>query len=204
MPLDRSEGRRIDPLGQTHRQRIALRGPRLEEEGGQDRGGCQREQERPGQGEDDRQRHRPEHLPFDPLQGQDRQMDHRDDRHAEDDRLADFQRRVADDVEGLLLRVGVRQVADAVLDDDDGAIDDQAEVDRPQAHQAASDAEVEHQVAGEEHRQRDRQRHDQSRSQIAQKHEQDCDDQDAPLRQVTGPPCRSSSRSSRCGHSTCR
>src|SRR5947209_18257477 len=46
----------------------------------------------------------------------------------------------------------------SVLDDDRRAHDDQAEIDPPEAHQVAGDAPQVHQVAREEHRQRDRQR----------------------------------------------
>ena len=90
-------------------------------------------------------------FPSTPSRRQDRQLHHRDDGHAEDDRPAHLQRCATDDVEAVLLGVGLGQATDAVLDDDHGAVHNQAKVDRPQTHQAAGDAEVEHQVAGEEH-----------------------------------------------------
>ena len=184
VPQRRSQDRLVHPLGPAHREGFVLGSPRLEEERGEDGRGRQGEQQRAGQREDDRQRHRPEHLALDPLQRQDRQVDHRDDRHAKDDWPPHLQCRAADYVERALIRAGVRQAADAVLDHDHRTVDDQAEVDRAEAHQAAGDAEGEHQVAGEEHRQWDRQRHDQARAEVAQEEQQDRDDQHAPLGQV--------------------
>ena len=64
--------------------------------------------------------------------------------------------------------VAVGDVPDAVLDHHDRAIDDHAEVDRPQAQQAGGDAEPQHAGEGEQHRQRNRQRHDDGRPQVAQ------------------------------------
>ena len=58
------------------------------------------------------------------------------------------------------------------LDDDDGAVHNQPEVDRPQAHQVTGDAEQVHQRHGEHHRQRDHRGHDQPTSQISQKQHQ--------------------------------
>ena len=78
----------------------------------------------------------------------------------------------------------VRQPPDAVLDHDDARIDEHPEVDRPQAHQAGRDPRGQHHVGREEHRQRDRQRHDQPAADVAQQRQQDHDDQDAPFDQV--------------------
>ena len=78
----------------------------------------------------------------------------------------------------------VGQVADAVLDHHDRAVDHQAEVDGAQAHQAAGDADPLHHRDGEEHRQRDGRGDDQARAEVAEEGEQDGDDQDRPLEQV--------------------
>ena len=59
----------------------------------------QRQDHRADQGEDHRQGHRPEQLAFDPFERQDRQVDDHDDQLAEHRRLADFDGRVADDVD---------------------------------------------------------------------------------------------------------
>ena len=85
VPQRRSQDRLVHPLGPAHREGFVLGRPRLEEERGEDGRGRQGEQQRAGQREDDRQRHRAEHLALDPLQRQDRQVDHRDDRHTKDD-----------------------------------------------------------------------------------------------------------------------
>ena len=156
-----------------------------QQQAGQHRHQRQRQDHRAGQGEDDRQRHRPEQLALDPFQGQDRQVDDHDDQFAEQGRLADLDGGVADHVElGLLRQVAVGEVADAVLDHDHRAVHDQAEVDGPQAQQAGGDAEAQHAGEGEEHRQRDGQRHDGRRPQVAQEEEQHGDDQQAALEQV--------------------
>src|SRR3954447_6446166 len=113
-------------------------------------------------------------------------MDHRDDGHPVYDRPAHLERRPADDVDGLAAGGGVRQPADAILDDDHRTVDDQAEIDRPQAHQAARDAPVEHQVAGEEHREGDRRRDDQPGPQVAKQDQEHGDDQHASLDEIAG------------------
>ena len=75
-------------------------------------------------------------------------------------------------------------VADAVFDHDDRAIDDHAEVDGAQAEQAGRNAEPEHAAEGEQHRKRNRQGHDQRRAQIAEEGEQHGDDEQAAFEQV--------------------
>jgi hypothetical protein len=50
------------------------------------------------------------------------------------------------------------EAAQAVLDDDHRAVDDQAEVDRAEAHQVAADAALDHADGGDQHRQRDGER----------------------------------------------
>ena len=82
------------------------------------------------------------------------------------------------------LAFAMRQVPDHVLDHDHGAIDDQAEVERPQAQQAAGDAELQHAGEGEQHRQRNGQGDDQPGPQVAEEDEQHRDDQQAALEQV--------------------
>ena len=60
----------------------------------------------------------------------------------------------------------------AVLDDDDRAVDDQAEVDRAEAHQVAADPSLHHAGRRHQHRERDRQRGDQRGAEVAQQQEQ--------------------------------
>ena len=73
---------------------------------------------------------------------------------------------------------------DAVLDHDHRAIDDQAEVDRPQAHQAGRDAGRQHDVRREQHRQRNRQATISPARKLPSSHEQHDDDQHAAFDQI--------------------
>ena len=79
-----------------------------QQQAGQHRHQRQRQDHRADQGEDHRQRHRPKQLAFDPFQRQDRQVDDHDDQFAEHRRLADFDRRVADDLQSCFA-VGYRR-----------------------------------------------------------------------------------------------
>ena len=82
------------------------------------------------------------------------------------------------------VRAVVGQVADAVLDHHDRAVDDQSEVDGAQAHQAAGDAEPLHHRHREKHRERDGRGDDQSRPKVSEEGKQDGDDEQGPLEQV--------------------
>jgi hypothetical protein len=68
-----------------------------------------------------------------------------------------------------------------VLDHDDRAVDDSPKSMAPEAHQAAGDAGPEHQVEGEQHRQRDRRGHDEAGAQVAEEDEQHGDDEQRAL-----------------------
>ena len=111
-----------------------------------DRGGheSQRQQQCGRQGEHDGDGHRVEHLPFDARQREDRQIDDQDDDDAEYARPDHLPRCFAHDDQALRKsrkstssRLLLAEPAQAVLDDDHGAIDDQAEVQRAQTHQVA-------------------------------------------------------------------
>ncbi len=128
-----------------------------QDERGKRRHECQRKNQRTAQREKHRQRHRPEELSFGPVQREDGEVDDGDDQLAEHRRLADFDRRVADDLSRERPFGRMRQAAHAVFDHDHRAVDDQAEVDRPQAHQAGGDARGRHQVGREHHGKRNRQ-----------------------------------------------
>ncbi len=89
------------------------------------------------------QRHRREHLAFDAGQREHRQIDHGDDQRAEQAGLDDLARRFDDRLEAFLaaeqapsLRLFMGEQTQAVLHDDDGAIDDDAEIDGAEAHQS--------------------------------------------------------------------
>src|SRR5690606_32268341 len=66
----------------------------------------------------------------------------------------------------------------------DGAVDDEAEVDGAKAHEAASNAEAQHAVEREEHRQRNGERDDEPSPKVAEKNEQHRDDEERSFEQV--------------------
>ncbi len=130
-----------------------------------------------------------EHPPLDARQREDRQVDRHDDQLAEQQRAARLgggQRHLG---EALLAcerppggGLGQAEAPDAVLDDDDGAVDDDAEVERAQAHQVGADARLHHAGEDHQHRQRNHQGRDQGRAQVAQ--EKDGHDQQRAFDQV--------------------
>ena len=80
----------------------------------------------------------------------------------------------------------VGEVPETVLGDDDGAVDDQAEVDRAETHQVGADFCLQHAGDRQQHRGRNHQRRDQCRAKISEQGEQDDDDEERALRQVLG------------------
>ena len=72
----------------------------------------------------------------------------------------------------------------AVLDDDHGAVDDEAEVDRAEAHQVSADVEAHHPAHGDQHGERDSERGDQRSPEVAEHEEQDDDDERGALEQA--------------------
>ena len=68
-------------------------------------------------------------------------------------------------------------MAQAVLGDDDRAIDDQAEVERAEAHQVGADPALPHADGGHQHGKRNDQRGDHRGAEIAEQQEQHRDDQ---------------------------
>ena len=76
------------------------------------------------------------------------------------------------------------QQRQAVLDDDDGAVDDDAEIDGAEAHQIGADLVFDHAGHGEQHRQRNDAGGGDGRADVAEKQEQDHDDQQRAFEQV--------------------
>ncbi len=76
------------------------------------------------------------------------------------------------------------QAAHDVLDHDDGAVDDDAEVDRAQAHQVSADFALHHAADREEHGERDCQGDDDRGADVAQQQEKHGDNQHCPERQI--------------------
>ena len=156
-----------------------------EEERGEDRREGERQQQRPGQGEDDRPGHRLEHLPLDAAEGEDREVDDDDDADPEGDGPDHLVGGLGGELpHRLVAALRLAEAADDVLHQDHRAVHDQAEVDRPQAHQVGRDAGLHHAGEGEQHRERDGRGHDQPRPDVAQEGEQDGHDEERPLEQV--------------------
>ena len=75
-------------------------------------------------------------------------------------------------------------MAQAVLRDDDGAVDDQAEVQRAQAHEVGADPSLQHAGGGNQHGHRDHAGGDDGGAQVAQQQEQHGDDEQRAFGQV--------------------
>ena len=67
----------------------------------------------------------------------------------------------------LVPALGLGEPPHDVLDEDHGAVDDQAEVDRAEAHEVRRDARLDHPREGEEHRERDRGGDDEAGAHVA-------------------------------------
>ena len=90
----RFERREIDVLQPADVKRVVCMRLLLEKKGAEHRHERERKNERAEQRERDREGERAEHFSFESLQGEERQKDEDDDENAEDDRAADFLRRV--------------------------------------------------------------------------------------------------------------
>ncbi len=80
----------------------------------------------------------------------------------------------------------LRKTADAVLDDDDDTIDDDAKIQRPQTHQVGTDMIDDHAAECKQHRQRDDECRDHRRTKITEKQEQYDDDERGAFDQIAG------------------
>ena len=76
--------------------------------------------------------------------------------------------------------LALRYAAQAILDDDHRAVDDEPEIDGPQAHQVAADAGLHHARGSHQHGQWNGEGGDQRCPDVAQQEEQDDDDEEAP------------------------
>ena len=135
--------------------------------------------------------HGMEHFPFHAAQCEDREINH------DDDQLPEYQCAArllgcAHDFGQALLKLQrtaerlltMRQSPHAVLDYDHCAVDDDAEIERAQAHQISTDLVRHHAGEGEQHRQGDDGRRDGGGAQIAEKHEQHHDYQHRAFQQI--------------------
>ena len=159
-PVHRQRADRQQPGGGRERQRSALQNaveqapvaqpqsvdPRRLDDVGmfgleQHRAECrhdrQRECQRPGQGEGVGERERAEKAPLHRLQREHRQQRRDDDEHGKEDRSADVGRGDDDELQNVLARRRSlrRDPVHHGLDQHDGPIDDDAEIDRPHRDQ---------------------------------------------------------------------
>ena len=130
-----------------------------------------------------------EHLALDPGESKDRQVHHSNDGDTKQAGTNHFvgglEHQLQTFLEGqLTLVLGLGQAPDTVLDDDDRAVDDQAEIQRPQTHQIGGYARPHHTGDGGEHRKRNDSCRDQGGAQVAQQQKQHHDHQQCPFKQV--------------------
>ena len=157
--------------------------------------GCGNEGDRKNHGADqgnhDSEGHRVEHLSFDACQCEDRQIHDHDDQLTEQQRTSCLLGRQEDLIESLFpcqltprdfLSMG--ESAYTVLDDHDGAVNDDAEVQGPQTHQVGTDLLLDHPRKGEEHRQRDHHGSQNGRPHVPEEQEQDGDHQNGAFKKV--------------------
>ena len=183
MPDSKPGHRVVDAVEEAHQERLVL-GLSAEERRRQHRHEGQRDDQRPEEREEHCQRHRAEQLPFRSLEEQDRQVDHGDNQLAEHRRPPDLDRGVPDDGKLRFPRGGQSEPADAVLDHDHRAVDDEPEVDGAETHEARRDPRRPHQVRREQHRQRDRQGDDQASANVSEEDEEHADHEQPPLCQI--------------------
>ena len=179
-----TQERPIGPLERRDEAVFALIDPARQADCDQRRDQRQRQREGSSEREDDGECHRLEHLAFHPGEGQQRHVNQQDDRLAVEARLDHLDGRGAHRGEALLprqqpaeLALPFGEVTQAVLGDDDGAIDDQAEIERAEAHQVGADPSLPHADGRHQHGERDHQRGDQGGAEIAEQQEQHGNDQ---------------------------
>ena len=139
----------------------------------------QGQQQGGGEGEDDGQRHRAEHLSFQPLQGQQGQENDDDDDDAGCHRGGDFARGAVDQVQRRQVFRRIGELALDVLNHHHRRIDQHADGDGQAAetHQVGRESEYPHQDEGGERRERQHQRYHQRAAQVAEEGEQQQDDE---------------------------
>ena len=132
-----------------------------------------------------------EHLSFDACQCEDRQVHDHDDQLTEQQRTSCLLGRQEDLIESLFPCqlaprdfLGMGESAYAVLDDHDGTVNDDAEVQGSQTHQVGTDLLLDHPGEGEEHRQRDHHGSQNGRPHVPEEQEQDGNHQNGAFKKV--------------------
>ena len=189
--IEAIEQRRINPPRAAHEPVFVLlyfAGDENRDGGGDE---CDRQHGGTGKRHQHGERHRREHLAFDAGQREHRQVDDGDDHHAEQARSDDFARAGQDGLESLGSREQPsapvlldRQQTQAVLDDDDRAVDDDAEIDGAQAHQVGADLVLDHAGDRDQHRQRNDAGCDDRGANVSEQEKQDSDDEQRALDEV--------------------
>ena len=155
-----------------------------EEDGGEDGGDDDGEDEGADEGEGDGPGHGLEEAAFDGLEGEDGQVAGDDDAAGEEDGALDLVGCVADALDGGAGVVGFAEVADYVLDHDDGAVNDHAEVERAEGEEICGDvAEVEAD-GGKEQREGDGEGDDDGAADVAEEEEEDERDEEDAFEEV--------------------
>jgi len=151
----------------------------------------EREDEGEGERDDDGQRHRSERFTLHAGQREQRYVDEDDDclpvnRGA--DHLASGgchgRKPFLDGQQATFMMLLFGKPPQRVFNDDDGAVDDQTEVQSPKAHQIGRDPSAQHTKACQHHGDRDDQRRDQGRTEVAEQQEEHDDDQHRAFGQV--------------------
>ena len=145
----------------------------------------QREDERAAERHGDRDRHRLEHAPLGAFERHQRQVHEQDDGDGEAHRLGRLPHRLGDDVGDLLARWSSSlERGHRRLEHDDGAVDEQTEVDGAERHEVAGDAAEHHADDGHAHRQRNGERREHAAAQGAERGEEHEHDQERAFGQV--------------------
>ena len=151
----------------------------------------ERQHERAHEREHHGHRHRAEHFPFDPGERENRHIDDRDNEHAEKHGpghfaggTAHFRQPLCGQELSPQLMLFLRDVPQDVFDHHDGPIDNEAEVDRSEAHQIGADLCLHHAGEHEKKGERNGQCDDEGRPPIAQKGEQYNRHEDRALKEI--------------------
>jgi len=193
-----AQGRAIAFLRDPDRLDLLLGQLAIEEHRDHRRDKGQRQHEGGGERQHDRDGHGRERLALDTSEGEKRRINQEDDRLAVDgrpDHLLCRQPRLgqplAEAEQSAFVVLPRSEPRDAVLDDDDRAIDDEAEVKCPEAHQIARHSKPVHSHGGHQHGYRNDQCSDDRCPDIAEHQEQDCDNQERALDEVLFNGCNS-------------
>ena len=150
-----------------------------EEVGAQNGQQHQRAEQGPEEGERHRVRHRPEQASRWAGQHVDGEVAGDDDRNRVEDRPLDVAGRAADDFDDVeLLAVACSQFAEDVLDHDDRAVDDHAEIDRADRQQVGRDVRPVQADEREEQGERNGDGDDQRRADAEEQQPEDHEDED--------------------------